>query len=41
MIENIVKTVEQFLNFSDEKLEELSILNQELRVTTEDKGKEE
>ena len=30
-MDNIVKTVEKFLTFSDEKLEELSQKNQELR----------
>ncbi|ABV11155.1 recombinase [Streptococcus gordonii] len=30
-MDNIVKTVEKFLTFSEEKLEELSQKNQELR----------
>lgn len=31
-MENIIKTVEQFLSFSDEKLEELAQKNQELKL---------
>lgn len=31
-MENLVETIEQFLSFSDEKLEELAQKNQELRL---------
>ncbi|MGT2675618.1 SP_0009 family protein [Streptococcus rupicaprae] len=31
-MENLVETIEQFLLFSDEKLEELAQKNQELRL---------
>lgn len=32
MTESILETVEKFLNFSDEKLEELSQKNQQLKI---------
>lgn len=32
MTEDILETVEKFLNFSDEKLEELSQKNQQLKI---------
>lgn len=31
-MDNLVETIEQFLRFSDEKLEELAQKNQELRL---------
>lgn len=36
MTDNILETVKKFLSFSDEKLEELSEKNQELKLEKED-----
>lgn len=38
MTENILKTVEKFLSFSDEKLEELALKNQELKTEKNENG---
>ncbi|MGT2911964.1 SP_0009 family protein [Streptococcus cameli] len=35
MTENILDTIKKFLSFSDEKLEELSVKNQEIRIEKE------
>lgn len=35
MTEDILETVEKFLNFSDEKLDELSQKNQQLKIEEE------
>lgn len=36
MTEDILKTVEKFLSYSDEKLEELSQKNQELKLQSQE-----
>lgn len=39
-MENILQTVKQFLEFSDEKLEELKKKNQMIKLQKDEKGKE-
>lgn len=38
-MEDLLKTIEQFLEFSDEKLEELSEKNQALKLQKKSRGK--
>lgn len=40
MTDSIVKTVETFLSYSDQKLEELSIKNKKLQLNDKEKGAE-
>lgn len=41
MTENLLKTIEKFLSFSDEKLEELAKKNQELKTEGEEADRKE
>ena len=38
-MEKLLEVIEQFLSFSDEKLEELSVKNQSLRLQEEEERK--